>query len=139
MRPLHCAVQAGCERAAAEGVSCEVIDLATVMPWDKHTIVNSVLKTGRLMVTHEAPLTAGFAAEITATVQKECFNHLEAPIARVCGADTPFPLAMEKICTRHSQPEAPCPKCRATVLGLTGVLAACARVCDAILQICPMS
>ena len=48
-------------------------------------------------VTHEAPLTAGFAAEIAATVQKECFLQLEAPVARVCGADTPFPLAMEKI------------------------------------------
>ena len=75
----------------------QVIDLATVMPWDKATIVESVRKTGRLMVTHEAPLTAGFAAEIAATIQKECFLHLEAPVARVCGADTPFPLAMEKI------------------------------------------
>ena len=90
-------MQKACDMAAAEGVSCEVIDLATVMPWDKATIVESVRKTGRLMVTHEAPLTAGFAAEITAAVQKECFLQLEAPIARVCGADTPFPLAMEKI------------------------------------------
>ena len=49
------------------------------------------------MVTHEAPLTAGFAAEIAATVQSECFLNLEAPVMRVCGADTPFPLAMEKI------------------------------------------
>jgi len=88
---------AGCERAAADGISCEVIDLATIMPWDMHTIRDSVLKTGRLMVTHEAPLTAGFAGEIAATIQKECFLSLEAPIARVCGADTPFPLAFEKI------------------------------------------
>ena len=86
-----------CERAAADGISCEVIDLATVMPWDKKTIVESVHKTGRLMVTHEAPLTAGFAAEIAASVQSECFLQLEAPIMRVCGVDTPFPLAMEKI------------------------------------------
>ena len=50
----------------------QVVDLATVMPWDKATIVESVRKTGRLMVTHEAPLTAGFAAEIAATIQKEC-------------------------------------------------------------------
>ena len=61
---------AACERAAAEGISCEVIDLATVMPWDMHTIRDSVLKTGRLMVTHEAPITAGFGAEIAATIQK---------------------------------------------------------------------
>ena len=67
------------------------------MPWDKHTIVESVQRTGRLMVTHEAPLTAGFAAEIAAAVQAECFLSLEAPIMRVCGVDTPFPLAMEKI------------------------------------------
>jgi len=90
-------MQAGVARAAEHGISCEVVDLATVMPWDKATIVESVRKTGRLMVTHEAPLTAGFAAEIAATIQKECFLHLEAPVARVCGADTPFPLAMEKI------------------------------------------
>jgi 2-oxoisovalerate dehydrogenase E1 component beta subunit len=67
------------------------------MPWDKQTILESVRKTGRLMVTHEAPLTAGFAAEIAAAVQRECFLSLEAPIMRVCGADTPFPLAMEKV------------------------------------------
>ena len=90
-------MMAGCERAKAEGISCEIIDLQTVMPWDMETIRDSVLKTGRLMVTHEAPLTAGFAAEIAATIQKECFLHLEAPIARVCGMDTPFPLAFEKI------------------------------------------
>ena len=48
-------------------------------------------------MTHEAPLTAGFAGEIAAAVQEEVFLHLEAPIARVCGADTPFPLALEKL------------------------------------------
>ena len=59
------------------------------MPWDKKTIVDSVLKTGRLMVTHEAPLTAGFASEIAATVQKDCFLQLEAPIAVRCRAACP--------------------------------------------------
>ncbi len=54
-------------------------------------------KTGRLVVTHEAPLTAGFAGEIASAVQEHCFLSLEAPIARVCGADTPFPLAFEKL------------------------------------------
>ena len=86
-----------CERAAKDGISCEVIDLATIAPWDVHTVVDSVKKTGRLMVTHEAPVTAGFAGEIAAAVQERCFLHLEAPIARVCGADTPFPLAFEKL------------------------------------------
>ena len=90
-------MQKACDRAAAEGISCEVIDLATVAPWDKATIVESVKKTGRLMITHEAPITAGFGGEIASAVQQDCFLHLEAPIARVCGADTPFPLAMEKV------------------------------------------
>ena len=53
-----------CERAAKDGISCEVIDLATIAPWDVHTVVDSVKKTGRLMVTHEAPVTAGFAGEM---------------------------------------------------------------------------
>merc|ERR1719198_380352 len=86
-----------CAKAVAEGISCEAIDLATVMPWDMHTIRDSVRKTGRLLVTHEAPLTAGFAGEIASTIQEECFTVLEAPIARVCGADTPFPLSFEKL------------------------------------------
>ena len=62
-----------------------------------HTIRDSVNKTGRLIVTHEAPLTAGFGAEICSTIQTQCFDALEAPIMRVCGVDTPFPLALEKL------------------------------------------
>jgi 2-oxoisovalerate dehydrogenase E1 component beta subunit len=66
------------------------------LPWDAETIFQSVYKTGRLLINHEAPLTGGFASEIAATVQQECFLYLEAPIARVCGLDTPYPLAHEK-------------------------------------------
>mmetsp|Transcript_29060 Transcript_29060/g.56932 ORF Transcript_29060/g.56932 Transcript_29060/m.56932 type:complete len:380 (+) Transcript_29060:135-1274(+) len=77
------------------GVSTEVIDLQTIMPWDVHAVVNSVNKTKRLIVTHEAPLTGGFASEISATVADRCFFKLEAPIKRVCGYDTPFPLIYE--------------------------------------------
>ncbi|NXD08168.1 ODBB dehydrogenase, partial [Nothocercus nigrocapillus] len=55
----------------------------------------SVVKTGRLLISHEAPLTGGFASEISSTVQEECFLNLEAPIARVCGYDTPFPHIFE--------------------------------------------
>ncbi len=84
------------ELAAKEGISCEVIDLRTILPWDAETVVESVLKTGRLVITHEAPLTGGFAAEIAATVQNRCFLYLESPIARVTGLDTPFPLTLEK-------------------------------------------
>jgi 2-oxoisovalerate dehydrogenase E1 component beta subunit len=82
--------------AAQQGISCEVIDLCTLLPWDRETVANSVRKTGRLVISHEAPLTGGFAGEIAATIQEQCFLSLEAPIARVTGLDTPFPLIHEK-------------------------------------------
>tara|TARA_R110000803_G_scaffold53332_3_gene109407 strand:- start:23129 stop:24106 length:978 start_codon:yes stop_codon:yes gene_type:complete len=89
-------VEKAAELASADGISCEIIDLRTILPWDIETVANSVTKTGRFVVSQEAPLTAGFASEIAATIQQECFLHLEAPIARVCGMDTPYPLALEK-------------------------------------------
>ncbi|WP_104203455.1 alpha-ketoacid dehydrogenase subunit beta [Billgrantia saliphila] len=84
------------ELAEKEGISCEVIDLRTILPWDEDTVAESVLKTGRLVITHEAPRTGGFAGEIAATVQERCFLYLESPIERVTGLDTPFPLTLEK-------------------------------------------
>ncbi|WP_097461323.1 alpha-ketoacid dehydrogenase subunit beta [Mangrovitalea sediminis] len=92
MEPLEKAA----EMAEKEGISCEIIDLRTIVPWDIETVTNSVLKTGRLVISHEAPLTGGFAGEIAATIQERCFLYLESPIARVTGLDTPFPLALEK-------------------------------------------
>jgi 2-oxoisovalerate dehydrogenase E1 component beta subunit len=89
-------IEKAAKMASADGISCEVIDLRTILPWDIETVANSVTKTGRLLVSQEAPLTAGFASEIAATIQKECFLHLESPIARVCGMDTPYPLSLEK-------------------------------------------
>jgi len=77
------------------GVNCEIIDLQTILPWDEETVIKSVLKTGRLLIAHEAPLTGGFASEIASTIQEHCFLNLEAPIQRVCGADTPFPHVFE--------------------------------------------
>jgi 2-oxoisovalerate dehydrogenase E1 component beta subunit len=59
-------------------------------------VTKSVCKTGRVIVSHEAPITSGFGAELAAVIQQECFLSLEAPVSRVCGADTPFPLAHEK-------------------------------------------
>lgn len=89
-------LQAASLRAAKEGISCEVIDLQTICPWDVDTVEASVKKTGRLIVAHEAPSTNGFGAEISAKIQERCFLNLEAPIQRVCGFDTHFPYAWEE-------------------------------------------
>lgn len=78
-------------------ISCEIIDLQTISPWDKKTIVKSVKKTGRLIIAHEAPKTGGFAAEISSEIQEECIYYLKSPIIRVAGWDTPFPLVFERI------------------------------------------
>ncbi len=89
-------VKAAEKAAVDDGISCEVIDLCTLLPWDRETVSTSVCKTGRLLISHEAPLTGGFAGEIAATIQEQCFLNLEAPISRVAGLDTPFPLIQEK-------------------------------------------
>ncbi len=84
------------EAAAAEtGIDAEVIDLRTLVPYDLETIVASVNKTGRCVIVHEATLTSGFGAELSALVQENCFYHLEAPVTRVAGWDTPYPHAQE--------------------------------------------
>jgi 2-oxoisovalerate dehydrogenase E1 component beta subunit len=82
------------EAAAREtGIDAEIIDLRSLWPLDLPTIVNSVKKTRRCVVVHEA--TSGFGAELVALVQEHCFYHLEAPIERVAGWDTPYPHALE--------------------------------------------
>jgi 2-oxoisovalerate dehydrogenase E1 component beta subunit len=83
--------------AAAEemGIDAEVIDLRSLLPLDLDTIVHSVAKTGRCVMVHEATLTSGFGAEVVALVQEHCFYHLEAPVVRVTGWDTPYPHAQE--------------------------------------------
>ena len=77
------------------GIDAEVIDLRTLVPLDIDTIKASVRKTGRCLVVHEATRTCGFGAELSAQVQEACFYHLEAPILRVTGWDTPYPHAQE--------------------------------------------
>jgi len=76
-------------------IDAEVIDLRTLMPLDIETIEASVKKTGRCVVVHEATRTAGFGAELAALVQERCFYHLEAPVERVTGFDTPYPHSLE--------------------------------------------
>ena len=84
------------EAAAREtGIDAEVIDLRSLWPLDLPTLVESVKKTGRCVVLHEATRTSGFGAELTALIQEHCFFHLEAPIERVTGYDTPYPHALE--------------------------------------------
>ncbi|OAQ52893.1 hypothetical protein HTG_08685 [Natrinema mahii] len=80
------------ENLAEEGIDAEVVDLRTLSPLDEETIVESFEKTGRAAVVHEAPKTGGLGAEITATLQEESLLYQEAPIERVTGFDTPFPL-----------------------------------------------
>ena len=84
-------------RAAVEelGVDAEVIDLRSIVPVDIETITRSVEKTGRCVIAHEATRTCGFGAELSALVQEHCLYHLEAPIVRVTGWDTPYPHAFE--------------------------------------------
>ncbi|QHL91840.1 alpha-ketoacid dehydrogenase subunit beta [Sphingomonas changnyeongensis] len=77
------------------GIDAEIIDLRTLVPLDIEAIETSVKKTGRCMIVHEATRTSGFGAELSALVQERCFYHLEAPIERVTGFDTPYPHSLE--------------------------------------------
>jgi 2-oxoisovalerate dehydrogenase E1 component beta subunit len=84
------------ETAANEtGIDAEIIDLRSLWPLDLKTLVDSVHKTGRCVIVHEATRTSGFGAELAALMQEHCFYHLEAPIERVTGWDTPYPHAQE--------------------------------------------
>jgi 2-oxoisovalerate dehydrogenase E1 component beta subunit len=78
-----------------KGVDAEILDLRTLVPLDIEAIEASVEKTGRCLVVHEATRTSGFGAELAALVQERCFYHLEAPVERVTGFDTPYPHSLE--------------------------------------------
>lgn len=81
------------EAAAAEGTSIEVVDLRSISPMDTATVAASVRRTGRCVVVHEAPVAYGSGAELAARITEECFYHLEAPVLRVGGFHTPYPVA----------------------------------------------
>jgi 2-oxoisovalerate dehydrogenase E1 component beta subunit len=89
---VHWALEAA-ERIAAEGVSVEVVDLRTLLPFDRETVIASVRKTGRLLIVHEASLTGGVGAEIAAVAAQNCFERLDAPIRRLASPDVPVPFA----------------------------------------------
>lgn len=81
------------DRLAEEGIEIELIDPRTLVPLDIETICESVRRTGRLLVCHEAPERGGWASDIAAMVTELCFDHLDAPPARVCGANVPIPYS----------------------------------------------
>jgi 2-oxoisovalerate dehydrogenase E1 component beta subunit len=86
---------AAAEEIAAEGIDAEVLDLRTLWPIDIDSVVESVKRTGRVVVVHEAPKTCGFGAELVSLICEKAFVHLEAPPVRVTGFDTPFPYTLE--------------------------------------------
>ncbi|HBH90282.1 MAG TPA: alpha-ketoacid dehydrogenase subunit beta, partial [Hyphomonadaceae bacterium] len=81
--------------AEDQGIDAEVIDLRTLVPLDTETIAQSVQKTGRCVVVHEATRTCGYGAELVSIVNELCFWALEAPVERVTGWDTPYPHSQE--------------------------------------------
>jgi pyruvate dehydrogenase E1 component beta subunit len=89
---LGVALKAGVD-LSKEGIEAEVVDLRTMVPFDKATLLSSVRKTGRLVVLHEATRTGGFAGEVSAVVMEEAFSSLKAPLRRVTGPDIPVPCS----------------------------------------------
>jgi acetoin:2,6-dichlorophenolindophenol oxidoreductase subunit beta len=84
------------EVLAAEGIELEVVDLRSLKPMDKETVIHSAMKTGRVLIAHEAPVTGGLGGELAAVVaESEAFDFLDAPIRRVCGRDVPIPYNRE--------------------------------------------
>jgi 2-oxoisovalerate dehydrogenase E1 component beta subunit len=86
-------VQAADRLGADRAVECRVLDLRSLVPLDLETLAAAVRETGRAVVVHEAPLTLGMGAEISARIMEDCFDYLEAPVIRVAGYDTPYPPA----------------------------------------------
>lgn len=93
---VHQAMEAA-ETVAKDGISCEVVDLRSLLPFDGDLILKTVKKTGRPVIVHEAPRLCGFGAEIAAFIAERALLHLQAPVLRVTGYDTPFPLVHEHL------------------------------------------
>ena len=81
--------------AREKGIDADILDLRTLVPLDIEAIEASVKKTGRCLIVHEATRTSGFGSELSALVTERCFYHLEAPVERVTGFDTPYPHSLE--------------------------------------------
>ena len=89
---VHMAIEAA-EKLEARGISVEIIDIRTLVPFDEETVLASVKKTNRVLITHEATLTGGFAGEIAARISEKAFEYLDAPIIRIAAFDAPTPFA----------------------------------------------
>jgi len=83
------------DQAQAQGISVEVVDLRTLVPLDAEMLIESVKRTGRLVIVHEAPRTGGYGGEIAALASEQAITSLLAPVLRVTGYDTPFPYTLE--------------------------------------------
>jgi 2-oxoisovalerate dehydrogenase E1 component beta subunit len=81
------------QQLEADGLSVEIVDLRTVMPWDKQAVLESVRKTSKALVLHEDTRTGGFGAEIAATIAEEAFEDLDGPVKRIAAPDTPVPFS----------------------------------------------
>ena len=90
---VHTASAAAVRAAEEHDISVEVIDLRTIMPWDRDAVLAAVARTGKALVLHEDTRTAGFGAEIAATIAEEVFESLDAPVVRLTAPDTPVPFS----------------------------------------------
>ncbi len=90
-------LQKAAEALMAEGVSAEVIDLRSLVPWDRDTVLASVAKTGRAVLVSEAPRIGNFMGEVAGTIQEELFDSLLAPVIQVAGFDTPYPYVQDRL------------------------------------------
>lgn len=87
---VHWAIETAAENNT---ISCQIVDLRTLLPWDKETVYTAAKKTGKVIVLHEDTYTGGIGAEIAASISQECFMHLDAPVQRIASLDTPVPMS----------------------------------------------
>jgi 2-oxoisovalerate dehydrogenase E1 component beta subunit len=90
---VHTATEAADQLEAEDGTSVEILDLRTIIPWDREAVLTAVRRTGKALVLHEDTLTGGFGAEIAATIAQEAFESLDAPVTRLAAPDTPVPFS----------------------------------------------